>query len=74
MCILCFYARETCSFLCRNIESTLSFIFCDDEKIIVTTSERFIGKALCQELVKRNVEVIGIDRKMVPKPQKYVNF
>ena len=32
-------------------------------KMIVTGSEGFIGKALCQELAKRNVEVIGIDRK-----------
>lgn len=32
-------------------------------KVIVTGSEGFIGKALCQELVKRNVEVVGIDRK-----------
>ena len=31
--------------------------------MIVTGSEGFIGKALCQELAKRNVEVIGIDRK-----------
>ena len=33
------------------------------KKIIVTGSEGFIGKALCRELSKRGVEVIGIDRK-----------
>lgn len=33
------------------------------KKIIVTGSEGFIGKALCQELLKRAVKVIGIDRK-----------
>lgn len=32
-------------------------------KMIVTGSEGFIGKALCQELKRRDVEVIGIDRK-----------
>lgn len=32
-------------------------------KVIVTGSEGFIGKALCQELVKRRVEVINVDRK-----------
>lgn len=32
-------------------------------KMIVTGSEGFIGKALCQELKRREVEVIGIDRK-----------
>lgn len=32
-------------------------------KMIVTGSEGFIGKALCRELVKRGVEVIGLDRK-----------
>lgn len=32
-------------------------------KIIVTGSEGFIGKALCRELTKRGVEVIGLDRK-----------
>lgn len=37
--------------------------FCDDEKMIVTGSEGFIGKALCRELTKRGVEVIGVDRK-----------
>lgn len=37
--------------------------FCDDEKNDCSGSEGFIGKALCQELAKRNVEVIGIDRK-----------
>ena len=33
------------------------------KKIIVTGSEGFIGKALCRELTKRGVEVIGVDRK-----------
>lgn len=32
-------------------------------KMIVAGSEGFIGKALCQELKRRDVEVIGIDRK-----------
>lgn len=32
--------------------------------MIVTGSEGFIGKALCQELKRRDVEVIGIDRKI----------
>ena len=32
-------------------------------KMIVTGSEGFIGKALCRELAKRGVEVIGLDRK-----------
>lgn len=32
-------------------------------KMIVTGSEGFIGKALCRELAKRDVEVIGLDRK-----------
>lgn len=32
-------------------------------KMIVTGSEGFIGKALCCELTKRGVEVIGLDRK-----------
>lgn len=32
-------------------------------KMIVTGSEGFIGKALCQMLANRGVEVIGIDRK-----------
>lgn len=32
-------------------------------KMIVTGSEVFIGKALCQELKRREVEVIGIDRR-----------
>ena len=31
--------------------------------MIVTGSEGFIGKALCRELTKRGVEVIGLDRK-----------
>ena len=31
--------------------------------MIVTGSEGFIGKALCRELAKRGVEVIGLDRK-----------
>ena len=31
--------------------------------MIVTGSEGFIGKALCRELAKRDVEVIGLDRK-----------
>lgn len=33
------------------------------KRIIVTGSEGFIGNALCQELMKRCVEVIGLDRK-----------
>lgn len=32
-------------------------------RMIVTGSEGFIGKALCRELTKRGVEVIGLDRK-----------
>ena len=32
-------------------------------KFIVTGSEGFIGKALCQRLKKSGVEVLGIDRK-----------
>lgn len=32
--------------------------------MIVTGSKGFIGKALCQELKRRDVEVIGIDRKI----------
>lgn len=32
--------------------------------MIVTGSEGFIGKALCQELMKRGVEVIAIDKKI----------
>lgn len=32
-------------------------------KMIVTGSEGFIGNALCQKLKRRDVEVIGIDRK-----------
>ena len=39
------------------------YFFVMMRKMIVTGSEGFIGKALCQELAKRNVEVIGIDRK-----------
>ena len=38
-------------------------------KMIVTGSEGFIGKALCQELKRRDVEVIGIDRKTARMPQ-----
>lgn len=40
-------------------------------KMIVTGSEGFIGKALCQELKRRDVEVIGIDRKTARMPQAF---
>lgn len=33
------------------------------KKIIVTGSDGFIGKPLCQELMNRGIEVIGLDRK-----------
>ena len=41
-------------------------------KMIVTGSEGFIGKALCQELKRRDVEVIGIDRKNGKDARKHL--
>ena len=43
-------------------------------KVIVTGSEGFIGKVLCQELVKRGMEVIGIDRKKGTEATKVVEL
>ena len=42
--------------------------------MIVTGSEGFIGKALCRELVKRGVEVIGLDRKYGTEATKVCEY
>lgn len=44
------------------------------KKIIVTGSEGFIGKPLCQELAKRGVEVLRIDRKNGTEASKIGEF
>ena len=43
-------------------------------KVIVTGSEGFIGKVLCQELNKRGFEVVGIDRKKGIEATKVVEL
>ena len=43
-------------------------------KVIVTGSEGFIGKVLCQELNKRGYEVVGIDRKKGVEATKVVEL
>ena len=42
--------------------------------MIVTGSEGFIGKALCRELVKRGIEVIGLDRKCGTEATKVCEY
>ena len=50
------------------------YFFVMMKKIIVTGSEGFIGKALCRELAKKGVEVIGLDRKCGTEATKVCEF